>query len=197
MCGLTRSGDVELAARVGATHAGLIFVPGTPRAVTVDQARGLAEVARKHGIKTVGVFRDSPVEALVSAACELALDVVQLHGSEDPAEVRASLPDGVEIWAVCANGAPQRLGADRTLFDSVSGGSGLPFDWSVIGGREDLARGFLAGGIGPANASAASSVGTHGLDIGSAVEAAPGKKDLAKVTALFEALRPRSRGDLA
>ncbi len=196
LCGLTRSEDVELAARAGATHAGFVFVAETPRAVTPDQARDLAETARQHHLKTVGVFRDSPVEVVASTARELELDVVQLHGSEDPGAVRAALCEGVEIWAVCPDGAPQRVGADRTLFDSLSGGSGVPFDWSRIAGRDDLATGFLAGGIGPANARAASRV-AYGLDVGSAVEAAPREKDPAKVIALFDALRPRCRGDRA
>jgi len=197
LCGLTRSADVELAGRAGATHAGLIFVTGTPREVTVDQARGLADAAKGHGLKTVGVFRESPIEEVASTARVLNLDVVQLHGVEDPAAVRAKLPRGVEIWAVCADCAPPRVGADRTLFDSGSGGTGTAFEWSRIAGRDDLFTGFLAGGIGPANASAASRVGAYGLDVGSAVEAAPGEKDPVKVKALFDALRPRSRGDLA
>jgi len=196
VCGLTRSGDVELAAHAGATHSGFIFVPGTPRAVTPDHARGLVQTARQHHLKTVGVFRDSPVEVIGSTARDLKLDVVQLHGSEDLGAVRAVLCEGVEIWAVCPDGAPQRVGADRTLFDSLRGGSGVPFDWSRIAGRDDLAAGFLAGGIGPANAREASRV-AYGLDVGSAVEAAPGKKDPAKVIALFDALRPRCRGDRA
>ena len=110
--------------------------------------------------------------------------------------MRAELADS-EIWAVCADGAPARAGADRTLFDSGSGGTGAAFDWSLIAGRDDLATGFLAGGIGPANARAASRVGAYGLDVGSAVEATPGEKDPAKVKALFDALRPASRGDRA
>ncbi|MDQ3079920.1 MAG: bifunctional indole-3-glycerol-phosphate synthase TrpC/phosphoribosylanthranilate isomerase TrpF [Pseudomonadota bacterium] len=197
LCGLTRSDDVELAGRAGATHAGFIFVPGTPRAVTPDQARGLVGSARQHGLKTVGVFRDRPVGEVASTARELGLDVVQLHGSEDVGEVRSHLPDGTEIWAVSADGAPQRAGADRTLFDSKSGGSGVAFDWSRIGAREDLGTGFLGGGIGPANVVAATRVGAYGLDVGSAVEAAPGEKDPVKVKALFDALRPACRGELA
>jgi indole-3-glycerol phosphate synthase / phosphoribosylanthranilate isomerase len=59
-----------------------------------------------------------------------------------------------------------------------------------------VASAFLAGGIGPANARAASRVGTYGLDVGSSVEVVPGKKDPDKVKALFAALRPSCRGDL-
>jgi indole-3-glycerol phosphate synthase/phosphoribosylanthranilate isomerase len=197
LCGLTRAKDVELAARSGATHAGLIFVPDTPRAVTCDQARGLVEAARAHGLKTVGVFRDSALEGVAAIATALNLDVVQLHGTEDVAAVRAALPPDIEIWAVCPGGAQPRAGADRSLFDTGSGGTGKTFDWSQIEGRADLASGFLAGGIGPDNARAASRVGAYGLDVGSSVEARPGEKDFDKVTALFAALRPRSRGDLA
>ena len=196
LCGLTRVEDVELAARSGATHAGMILVPGTPRAVTVGQAQPLAQAARAHGLKTVGVFRDSPPQQIASAVCALGLDVVQLHGSEPVANVREQVGAAVELWAVCSNGAPRRDGADRTLFDTGHGGTGEPFDWSLIEGRDDLASAFLAGGIGPANARAASRVGTYGLDVGSSVEVAPGKKDPDKVKALFAALRPSCRGDL-
>jgi indole-3-glycerol phosphate synthase/phosphoribosylanthranilate isomerase len=197
VCGLTRAEDVELAARSGATHAGMVFVTGTPRAVTVDQAHPLAETAHAHGLKTAGVFRNLPTEEIASVATALNLDVVQLHGAEDPAAVRAQLPPATEIWAACPDGDPARPGADRSLFDSGSGGTGTPFDWSLIKGRDDLASAFLAGGIGPANARAASRVGTYGLDVGSSLEAQPGEKDPAKVQALFAALRPRCRGDLA
>jgi len=197
LCGLTRTEDVELAARSGATHVGMIFVPGTPRAVTVDQASGLAKAAKTLGLPTVGVFRDAPVEELAATASDLKLDVVQLHGAEDPAAVRAALGEGIEVWAVCADGAPARDGADRSLFDRESGGTGMAFDWSLIKGRGDLASGFLAGGIGVANAAAASRIGAYGLDVGSAVEAAPGEKDPEKVKAMFDALRPASRGEMA
>jgi len=197
LCGLTRRADVEFVARAGATHAGMIFVPGTPRAVTLERARELGETAKAHGLKTVGVFRDASVEELASATRELSLDIVQLHGSEDPAVVRQAIPDDVEIWAVCSDGAPQRPGTDRTLFDSGSGGTGAVFDWSQVAHRDDLATAFLAGGIGPGNAGAASRVGAYGLDVSSGVEAAPGEKDPVKVTALFDALRPKSRGDEA
>jgi indole-3-glycerol phosphate synthase/phosphoribosylanthranilate isomerase len=197
LCGLTRVEDVELAAQSGATHAGMIFVPGTPRAVTVDQARALAETARAHGLKTVGVFRDAAPADVAASAQTLGLNAVQLHGSDHLVAVRALLTPITEILGVCSDGAPARTGADRTLFDTGNGGTGRSFDWALIEGRDDLADSFLAGGIGPDNARAASLVGTYGLDVGSSVEARPGEKDPDKVKALFAALRPASRGDLA
>ncbi len=207
LCGLTRVEDVALAARAGATHAGLIMVPGTPRTLTLDEARPLAEVARGLGLKTVGVFRDLPPADVARAALDLELDVVQLHGSEsevDLADLRQCVAPGVELWAVCGvdgSASAPREGADRSLFDTsregFSGGTGTAFDWTLIKGRDDCSTGFLGGGIGPANAAAAACIGAYGLDVGSSVEARPGAKDRGKVEALFAALRPPARGDLA
>jgi len=203
LCSLTQPEDIALAAHAGATHAGFIMVPESPRFVSPIEARPLADAARDLGLKTVGVFRDAPVGEVVGAADRLGLDAVQLHGSEpDPEllDIRRSLPDETELWALCAvNGsaAPSRAGADRSLFDTVqggtSGGTGVPFDWSLVASRTDLPCAFLAGGISAANADAASRVGAFGLDVGSGVECRPGIKDPAKVEALFAALRPQAR----
>lgn len=197
LCGLTNRADVDLAARSGATHAGLILVPGTPRAVTIAEAAPLAAAAAPGGLRTVGVFRDAPVETIATAVATLGLAAVQLHGSEDVAAVRAALSPGVETWAASADGAPARPGADRSLYDSGAGGTGKTFDWRLLDGRPDLANAFIAGGIGPANARDAARLGAYGLDVGSAVEARPGRKDPDKVTALFDALRPLCRGEQA
>jgi indole-3-glycerol phosphate synthase/phosphoribosylanthranilate isomerase len=197
LCGLTRVEDVRLAVEAGATHAGFIFVPGTPRVVTTGAARELAGAARAAGLKAVGVFRDATPADVAGVVAETGIDIVQLHGAEDVAAVRACLPATAEIWAASADAAPVRPGADRTLFDNGAGGTGETFDWRTIAGRDDLATSFLAGGIGPANVRAASRVGAYGLDVGSGVEARPGEKDPNKVKALFAALRPACRGDLA
>jgi indole-3-glycerol phosphate synthase/phosphoribosylanthranilate isomerase len=201
LCGLTQLGDVELVARSGATHAGLILVEGSPRFVNFREASRLSRHAQGLGIKSVGVFRDCPPETVRSTALMIGLDAVQLHGSESDAEIaamRAGLPEAIELWAACGVGtaaAPRRAGADRTLFDNRGGGTGNSFDWALVVGREDLPSAFLAGGIGAANAESACKVGAYGLDVGSSVEAAPGIKDAAKVEALFAALRPAARSD--
>ncbi len=205
LCGLTRGEDVAAAARAGATHAGMILVPGTPRAVTIDEARPLAATARGLGLKAVGVFREATVDEIATAAASLVLDAVQLHEPFTKLQfdsLRSCLPPEVEIWAVRGVGTavePGQPGATRSLFDTVrqgrSGGSGSAFNWSLVGGEADLPSAFLAGGIGPDNARDAARVGAYGLDVSSRIERAPGIKDDAQVERLFAALRPDCRSD--
>jgi indole-3-glycerol phosphate synthase / phosphoribosylanthranilate isomerase len=202
LCGLTNSADVQLAAAAGATHAGFIFVPGTPR--HVSRAEPLVREAQALGLAAVGVFRDQDADTVRAIAAPLGLAAVQLHGAAvEPSAIRQALPSGCEIWSVSAVGEkaePPRPGADRILFDTrvggSSGGSGVAFDWSLVAGHPDLHSAFLAGGIGPENARAAQQVGAFGLDLCSGVEASPGRKDPERVRAVFDALRPSSRGSV-
>jgi indole-3-glycerol phosphate synthase/phosphoribosylanthranilate isomerase len=206
VCGLTGAEDLVRAAAEGASYAGVVMVPGTPRAVNRGQVEELTKAAAEAGIGLVGVFRDEKLAVVAELAHRLRLRAVQLHGREDPAYVAAlrnMLPGGSEIWAAGAVGdeVPEpRHGAHRTLFDTSvngqSGGTGQAFDWSRLEGRADLKRGVLAGGLNPENAGAASRVGAYALDVSSGVEQAPGKKDPAKLHAFFEALRLPVRDEM-
>jgi indole-3-glycerol phosphate synthase/phosphoribosylanthranilate isomerase len=201
ICGLTSAEDMAMARESGASYGGLVMVPGTPRAVGRSQAAAIAGAA---GLPIVGVFRNEKLMQVATSAEALGVHAVQLHGEEDMSYIRAlrsMLPPKVEIWAAGAVGEDlpdPRLGADRTLFDTSlngrSGGTGIAFDWSRIGGRKDLVRSVLAGGLHPANARAAARVGAFALDVGSGVESRPGRKDKARVSAFFEALRLPKRG---
>jgi indole-3-glycerol phosphate synthase/phosphoribosylanthranilate isomerase len=201
VCGLTEPEDAALAAAMGASFAGLIMVPNTPRALGRARAEAVAAAA---GIPAVGVFRNEKPMVVADTARALGLAAVQLHGEEDAAYIRGLkplLPEQTEVWGVAAVGrdlpAP-RLGADRTLFDTKangrSGGTGIAFDWSRICGRDDLAHGIVAGGLGPDNAAEAARLGAFALDVSSGVESAPGRKDPMKMQAFFEALRVPVRG---
>ena len=197
ICGITNPADAEAAVAAGASWLGLVMVPGTPRAVTRSQAKEIT------GAPLVGVFRNEKVMEVALAAHELGLAAVQLHGDEDAAYIRGLrplLPAGTEIWTTGAVGRDlpaSRPGADRTLFDTQveghTGGTGKVFDWDRVRDRPELGSALLAGGLNPGNAQAASKVGAWALDLCSGVEAAPGRKDPAKLTAFFDALRPETR----
>ena len=194
ICGLAREEDVVAAAAAGALYGGLIFVPGTPRAVAAPDA--IVATAGDIGLPLAGVFRDASADRIAGTARDLGLAAVQLHGSEDAETVRRALPEEVELWAVRRiDGAvaPPRAGADRSLFDTGAGGTGRTFDWAMLGDEPDLPRALLAGGLHSGNAAAAARVGAWALDVSSGVEAAPGIKDPDKIAGFFHALRAPSR----
>jgi indole-3-glycerol phosphate synthase/phosphoribosylanthranilate isomerase len=202
VCGLTNEEDTLAAADSGATHAGMIFVPGTLRAVLPAAADKIAAAARARGLATAGVFRNAEPNEVAELARFLDLDVIQLHGSEDGLYIdslRTKVRDGIEIWAASGvgwNPPRPRARADRTLFDTNLngrfGGSGRTFDWRRLD-HELICNGILAGGLNPLNARQAQRTGAWALDVGSGVEAAPGQKDRQKLKSFFDALRPRTR----
>ncbi|HEX8573523.1 MAG TPA: bifunctional indole-3-glycerol-phosphate synthase TrpC/phosphoribosylanthranilate isomerase TrpF [Allosphingosinicella sp.] len=204
VCGITDVHDSAMAAEHGAAFAGIVMVPNTPRAVSCSAAEAIADSSPS---PLVGVFRNEKPMQVAYSARALGLRAVQLHGDEDALYIRALrglLPEETEIWAAAAVGREvptHRLGADRTLFDSLvagrSGGTGIAFDWSRLDGRADLGRSLLAGGLKPSNAAAAARIGAFALDVGSGVEMAPGRKDSGKLQAFFEALRLPVRRELA
>jgi indole-3-glycerol phosphate synthase / phosphoribosylanthranilate isomerase len=199
LCGLTCGAD--LGAARPAAFAGFVFVRGSPRHVAVDEAGPLAGIARRSGIRPVGVFRNSPLGKVADVAGSLNLHAVQLHGTEDRQYVRTlrhQLPSSCEIWTAFSVGSepPASRGGDRLLFDNGSGGSGRMFDWSLVENHPELPRAIVAGGIGPDNAAAARRLGAYAIDIGSSLDLRPGRKSSEKIGTLFEELRAPKRREL-
>lgn len=96
ICGACRPEDARAASEAGATWVGVILAPGRTRTRTIEEAAGIFAASR---VRRVGVFVDSPAQAVIDAARELKLDAVQLHGDESIDDVRC-IRDGVacEIW---------------------------------------------------------------------------------------------------
>ena len=197
LCGLNRGADIR-AARP-AVFAGFVFVPGSPRHVTAQEAAPLAGIARKSGMHSVGVFRNTPFKIVSDVAARVNLHAVQLHGDEDSeyiSALRRELPGDCEIWTAFGVGREtpvSRGGGDRLMFDNADGGSGQTFDWTLVQRHPELPRAVLAGGIGPENARAARSLGAYAIDVGSSVDLVPGQKSQGKIAALFNVLRAPSR----
>ena len=206
VCGLTDPDDARAAAELGASYAGMVMVPNTPRAVTRGAAAPIAQAAREAGLRTAGVFRNEKLMDVALTVRALDLDIVQLHGDEDPfyiGALRNLLEGRVEIWGaspVASAAPPPRAAADRTLFDTSvkgrSGGTGQVFDWSLLETVDGLDRSILAGGLTPQNAGAAARLGAYALDVSSGVETTPGRKDVERMRSFFDALRVPSRREV-
>lgn len=199
LCGLNRAADID--AGKAAAFAGFVFVPGTPRRISAEQAAPLVGQARQLGMLGVGVFRDAPRDVVADLAALLNLSAVQLHGREDEAYIEAlrrELPALCEIWtAVSVGHDPRpRRGGHRLLLDNPQGGSGRAFDWGLLDAFPRLDQAIIAGGIGPENVREAASLGAFAIDCGSALDEAPGVKSHERIAHLFEALRPAGRSEL-
>lgn len=192
VCGLTRAQDAQAAWEAGAVYGGLIFVSSSPRAVNESQARAVIAGAP---LRYVGVFRDAPIAGVVEKAQALQLAAVQLHGKEDQRYIdalRQTLAQPVQIWKALSVGenVPERTlnHVDKYVLDNGQGGTGQPFDWSLLNGQ-DLGNALLAGGLRPDNCVEAAKSGCAGLDFNSGVESQPGIKDANKLASVFQTLR--------
>ena len=194
LCGITNAEDALLCA--SADYLGLIFVPDSPRCVTVDRAREIVEAASRSRPKIVGVFRDQPLEHVQRVVMEVGLDLVQLHGSEPNDYIRALSPSVIKTFRV-GDILPDTSTAPNaayflfdTFVDRLAGGTGQRFDWSLVG-RVRHKPFFLAGGITPENVRTAIDIARpYAIDVATGVEASPGKKDPAKVKAMLQQVRP-------
>lgn len=188
-----------LAAEAGADAIGLVFYANSPRVVDIRRAREIVE-ALPPFLTVVGLFVDASryeVEHILDA---VALDVLQFHGDEEPADcagfhrpwfkaLRVSL--GHDIGAAAARYAA--AGASALLLDTyvagVPGGTGTRFDWSLI--PDDLPKPLiLAGGLTCDNVvDAIAQVHPYAVDVSGGVELSKGIKSAEKVRAFVQRVR--------
>lgn len=198
ICGITELEDARLAVDLGAWAIGLIFAP-SPRQVDVADAERIGrELSRK--VEVTGVFVNAPLDEVAALADVAHLTMVQLHGDEGPAYARevARRTGARVIKAIQARDAAavRRLSAFRTdfhLLDAYApdarGGTGRTFQWDYVRHHTRHVPLILSGGINPDNvAEAIEATHPFAVDTASGTEASPGKKDPAKVTALFRAV---------
>ena len=89
ICGLTSASDAASAAECGADLLGFLLWPKGKRAVSLDTARQIAAVARKHNIPAVALFVDEDAASIETACREVGATHAQLHGDK----ARQALPD--------------------------------------------------------------------------------------------------------
>ncbi len=180
ICGITNLADALAALRAGADALGFVFA-ASPRRVEPEQAleiiRQLPPLAA-----TVGVFKDAPLEEVLSLRRLCGLDWVQLCGREDPLYVAACGPRVIKTLAVDGQPPDARAYPDACLLlDAASiqgGGTGKSFDWNLARPLAQARPVILAGGLNPDNVNQAIAIARPwAVDVSSGVEAAPGRKD--------------------
>lgn len=182
ICGVTSEEDALLAVAMGADAIGFNFVPSSPRFLAAARAADIAKRLPPE-ILTVAVFRDEARERVVELTNHAGLRAAQLHGNETAADTQW-VRERLSVVIKAFPGGDPRLakaptyGADITMLDSASPGSGKVFDWSLAEGAPSGLRILLAGGLTPDNVGEAiERVRPWGVDVASGVESAPGVKD--------------------
>ena len=199
ICGIVDEADAMAAIRAGADAVGLNLVPGTPRALALDEAARLAAFVRtaapaESRPRIVAITVDRNVDDLGAIGSALEADAIQLNGDESPdlvarlgrpawkvlhlptasaAAGRAS--DGLVDEVVAAAAAFLAAGAARIYLDTAGGlhpgGTGTRIDEGLATAVARRVPITLAGGLDPANVgSAVLAVPATGVDVASGVE---------------------------
>jgi phosphoribosylanthranilate isomerase len=196
VCGLTRAEDVRLCQSLGLDCIGFIFAEGSPR--RVDPA--FAASFPGGSCRKVGVFAGQELRTVLAVARSAQLDLIQLHGGEDPDFCRAVGPERVirTFWPESMSPAELRAEMERFapaaayfLFDAgkSGGGSGKALNTERLRDLEAPRPWFLAGGLNPDTLRPAlATCSPWGVDLNSGLEDAPGVKNHEQIRKALDTL---------
>jgi phosphoribosylanthranilate isomerase len=205
VCGMTLPEQVQKLPDIGATFAGFIFYPKSPRYVFRHLTS--AQIKKINTINKVGVFVNSSVEEVLLMVDECRLHMVQLHGDESPkyCERIADYVSVVKAFRLSDNDSiewmirPFMDVCDMFMFDTMGagyGGTGKKFDWNILKGSNIGKPFFLSGGIQAEDTTALRqfenepvSKALFAIDINSKFETSPGVKDMKKVEKFINELK--------
>lgn len=202
ICGITRLEDALRAAEWGAHGLGFVFYPPSPRYIEPERALRIIE-RLPNEVAVVGVFVDENPIVVKAVASKLGLHLIQLHGHEPPEGCKAlqglkvikALRGSFEefdllgqyrgLWAVLLDGF------DPRIHDST----GKIANWELGDRIKENYRLVLAGGLNEGNLKEAiTKVRPDALDVSSALEECPGKKDPVKMKRFLRLVKEVSKG---
>src|SRR6476661_8343675 len=170
ICGLSTPETLDVALEAGADIVGFVFFPASPRNISFQTARELSSRVQGRAEKVANTV-DAGDTLLATIIGALKPDVLQLHGKETPARVRAikqrfGLPTmkalAIETKSDLAAISDYAGVADRLLFDARPpreatrpGGLGKPFDWHLLENLDLSVPFVLSGGLHPGNVAEA------------------------------------------
>lgn len=206
ICGINTAAAADAVVRAGADFGGLVFFAKSPRNLTLEAGRTLADRMRGR-LKLAALVVNAEDDFLGRIAKEIKPDFFQLHGKETPARaaeilarfhiplIRAlALREPADLAA-----APSYDMAEMFLFDAPAGenatrpgGHGVAFDWRMLNGANLNKPWFLAGGLNPKNIARAIAVSSAKMvDVSSGVESAPGVKSETLIADFVAAARTK------
>jgi phosphoribosylanthranilate isomerase len=199
ICGMRDPDNVKEVVELSPDFMGFIFYSGSKRFVG-ERIEDAIYSYIPDSIKKVGVFVAEPLDIILDVYGDNNLDIVQLHGNENP-EYCASLKTlGIPVikaFNVDDNFdfevlKPYLDYCDYFLFDTKGdkpGGTGKKFNWGLLSDYNYDIPFFLSGGIGVDDVDELkifSHPMLYAIDINSKFEVEPGLKDVKMLTRFFK-----------
>ncbi len=186
-----------MAVSAGADAIGLVFYPPSPRAVSIEEAKTICAAVPAF-VSVVALSVDADDILLGRIVSELAVDILQFHGSESlqrceqfqrPYIKALRMKEGLDLEAEVQKYPSARSVLLDAYRKGVPGGTGECFDWQKI--PAPLAgRIILAGGLNPDNVSQAiEQVQPFAVDVSGGVEGLAGVKDTDKIQQFMARVR--------
>jgi tryptophan synthase beta subunit len=189
ICGITDAEGILGAVRSGADAIGLNLVPGTPRALSIEEAAALARVARslaERPPRVVAITADAGRDEIARIVAALDPDAIQFSGDEPLEDIAAAGRPVLNVLRVSADrdAAPDIVGKARAAYAAGAaqvfldaaggphpGGTGTRIATELAAAVAREVPIVLAGGLTPANvASALREVPAIAVDTASGTE---------------------------
>ena len=188
ICGLNDGEAVQAAVDAGADAVGFVFYDKSPRNLSPEQAARLA-VDVPASVLRIAVMLHPEATLWNEVSDALRPDVVQTD-IDDFSYLQVA--DGINKWPVLREGSvaeKEKLPA-TFVYEGSRSGHGQTVDWNAAAAIAHRGQMILAGGLTIDNiADAINRVAPYGVDVSSAVESQPGKKDVALITAFVAAAK--------
>jgi phosphoribosylanthranilate isomerase len=191
ICGLRNADNVKAAVKAGADAVGFVFAESIRRVKPAEAVKATQYLPKR--VKRVAVMRHPTPEEWQEVLEVFSPDVLQTDIDDFES---LEVPARVERWPVIREGHPSIDGKlpDLFLYEGVQSGVGQTVDWQRAADIAKRGRMILAGGLGIDNiATAIRTVHPWGVDVSSAVEAVPGKKDPGLISLFIKAAKAVER----
>ena len=167
---------IAFSIEAGADAIGFVFV-NSVRRVSIEKAINISHDIDSH-VKRVAVFYKPELSNWNRVIEEFKPDAVQTDSKDFSI---FSVPDAIEKWPVYReNQKNMKFPSDQIfIYEGQRSGMGERVDWEKAAHYSKKNKMILAGGLSHLNVSEAiAKVKPFGVDVSSAVEASPGKKDI-------------------
>lgn len=205
----------------GIDYMGFIFYAGSARFagdLLPETVQALPE-----NIRRVGVFVNASEAYIKEQITAYGLHLVQLHGTESPALCAALQHANIEVikaFSIATEADFKQTEAYHSvcqyfLFDTKSvlkdasgntlrGGTGEQFDWSILWHYTGETPFFLSGGIAPTDTERLRTLDhprLHAIDLNSRFETAPGIKELPRlntfINQITDSITPNKQNNMS